>query len=82
MYGLLWVATGAVFGHAASWSGVAVFFDSFDNSGAARRTYPYVSVVTNDGSDQYVHDNTGTHAVRSSVHGERGVDQPGCSCRT
>ena len=50
---------GPVFGSQDYWTGLGVFFDTFDNGNRDRQNHPYVSVMTNDGTLSYVHGDGG-----------------------
>ena len=43
-----------MFGSADNWTGLGIFFDSFDNDGLHNN--PYISVMLNDGTKSYEHD--------------------------
>ena len=44
---------GDVFGSSDKWSGLGIFFDSFDNDN--KHNNPYISAVLNDGTKVYDH---------------------------
>lgn len=44
---------GPVFGSSDKWTGLGVFFDSFDNDG--KHNNPYIMGVVNDGSQVFDH---------------------------
>ena len=50
---------GPVFGSRDYWTGLGVFFDTFDNGNRDRQNHPYISVMTNDGTLSYVHGDGG-----------------------
>ncbi|KAL4154289.1 hypothetical protein QTP88_002111 [Uroleucon formosanum] len=49
---------GPVFGSSDKWTGLGVFFDSFDNDG--KHNNPYIMGVVNDGSQVFDHANDGS----------------------
>ncbi|XP_001943100.1 protein ERGIC-53 [Acyrthosiphon pisum] len=50
--------SGPVFGSSDKWTGLGVFFDSFDNDG--KHNNPYIMGVVNDGSQVFDHANDGS----------------------
>lgn len=48
---------GEVFGSSDKWTGLAVFFDSFDNDN--KHNNPYINAVVNDGTKKFDHQNDG-----------------------
>ena len=50
---------GPVFGSRDYWTGLGVFFDTFDNGNRDRQNHPYVSVMTNDGTLSYIYGDGG-----------------------
>ncbi|XP_031618611.1 protein ERGIC-53 [Contarinia nasturtii] len=54
---------GDVFGSSDKWTGLGVFFDSFDNDN--KHNNPYIMAVLNDGTKQFDHQNDGTTQLLS-----------------
>ncbi|KNC79014.1 hypothetical protein, variant [Sphaeroforma arctica JP610] len=53
---------GNVFGAADKFTGLAIFFDTYNNhQGEHNHAHPYISAMMNDGSKSYDHDADGTH---------------------
>ncbi|XP_055686391.1 protein ERGIC-53 isoform X3 [Lutzomyia longipalpis] len=54
---------GDVFGSSDRWSGLGLFFDSFDNDN--KHNNPYIMAVLNDGTKKFDHQNDGTTQLLS-----------------
>ncbi|GAB0092585.1 Protein ERGIC-53 [Sergentomyia squamirostris] len=54
---------GDVFGSSDRWSGLGIFFDSFDNDN--KHNNPYIMAVLNDGTKKFDHQNDGTTQLLS-----------------
>ena len=50
--------TGKVFGSRDYWKGLGIMFDTYDN-GQQSTTHPFISVFVNDGTQSYVHGDSG-----------------------
>lgn len=61
--------SGPAFGASASFSGLAIFFDHYPNSGS-RNAFPAIVGMVNDGSKEYDHDTDGKLGETDSCQAE------------
>jgi len=60
--------TGKVFGARDYWKGLGVLFDTYDNGNRQTQNHPFITVMSNDGTQSFIHGDSGIQSGVPACH--------------